>query len=1408
MSGVKSILKLAKSALEQNDPESALDHVRAALDTEPNSYYAYVFQGKAYQLLGDMPKAITAFKKATAIEPDNLLAWKGYLQLVKNLNDHEQFFSVLTSISSILVSQGISIADSLQVLREYLETHKMKNNDELYELYLRKIMPGTELGDLIGSSIENPETICKKLLDFKENQVEKEVVAKISKERVRYGRTLTLDQKSKLDTLAWSIYKSAKILELYDAFLNICNDDALRRKYQEKCLKFKYELLKVCPEKPPLIKDIRQSIDDMILLKTDSLFCWNLYFNWNDDVSVNHLDEDKIITYLDLFQNEGLGRILFAFVMSDISPYNKKKIVDSLAHGSVDDAITRQKKSNSDTKKDSSNLEGIAVDDDNDDSGGGGGDKDDANASFFLPQEEVISLMIEGHAKANTSVLANRIIVHFYIHLREYNVASERCREGIKILADIQRTFGVDLRNTKDDFLCSLAIVYTYYEAPKNFSRALQLYDKILESKPDDVRAKVGKGLIHVERGDLEKARVLLGTVLKDHPENLEAVSEYYWCLVKLGKLEEGRNGLKSFVAKITGADLHSREVRAIANWRIAKSFIEENDVQQCYQYLIQSLKDSDLYAPSYTLLGVLFEEHFKDTERARKCFYKAFDLDANEITAARHLVEQALIEDEWEVAQVLATRVIKNEHSRRMIMRGDIPDASWPYRVLGCAALNFRDDAKAVEWFQNALRIDSGNYACWVGLGEAYSNCGRFEAASKVFQHALSLGHQYSWTVKYMLGVVLCEMKNYNEGLSHLYSALENQPNEECIISAIYEANIENTKTFIQLGFFGRAINTNLKSLRFIKQATSLNSSSQKVWRALGDSLRVFIKIREYINEAPFDEILDIFAKVDISKLSETLDDSITMVSIKSHISEGRKVEALLLLAVLAAAASVSCLSVKSNKILKATAFYNLGLSLLEAFQNLGNHSYGELSVQHLKHAIKLEPNNSNYWMALANVYFFSEPLIAQHCYIKAISLETKNAEVWVNLAALYLKHDDSQLAQQTFLRAQSVTPQDAQSWLGNAIAAEASGDLEKASSQYAHAFILSKGRLALAQYVFGLSVLDRSTGRDLKDIETAQEFSISNQAMQSYLKYYPDDVPALNIALGIAERCKDFDNALKIGHKLSTIYEKLYEESESQLVVDNFASLKSQLSRLNLGLGAFEKSIEQSQAALDLCGGAGAEEEEEGDESSSIIMSSRITLGLAYFFSNMFQDAIVQLRSLLAACGQLPSVITLIAQVLYAHNTAESKQAAIDQLFAYIEESGSSLSVILTLGAISLVENLSEYLDAIKDELLGLNLNEIVSDTHREIPKLLDEINKRIGDNNEKIWLRYAYLFPSNYNIWKNINPDIAKQVVLSADNKVTGSEYAEAMIKTGKLRDIQRSLMMNPCSPVAIEALNMCF
>lgn len=1374
---LKRSLKSAKVAIEANDPESVLEYVEEALELDTNCYFAYIFQGKAYQLLDDITDASKSFEKATSLEPDNILGWKGYLQVAKCGSDYPLYFSVLSQVIRIQLDQQVSIAETLKDLRNWLDFNQYKNNDELHELYLRQIIPGSELGNLVGSLLGNQETNLKQLIDLVKKRLDQNVSARLSKERVRFPRVLPIEAKVQLNQIAWPYYEACDLDSLYKEFLNIAQDEELRSIYEDQHLRYKYDMLKAATEKATIYQEIKEMIDGMVYVKTKSLFCWNLYFDWCDVSSLGDLDIEKVVYYLKTFPNEGLSITLYAFAMSEISPFDKQTIVKATsmmkkeAKNSIIDELDDESE-----KEQAKFLEDETV----------------VSETNLLPGQ-ILSLMLQGYAQTSESILANRIVCEYYIHLREYSEASDKCRESIKLLADLQRTFSIELIHTKESFLCSLAIIYTYYEAPKNFPRALQLYDRVLSGSPGNVKAKVGKGLILIEKDNLQAAQLLFQEVVQENPDDELALREFSWCLILLGDSAKGRETLLKSLTKVQGVDLYSAEIRAITNWRIAKSYLLENDqdenfVNEAYGHLITSLKESKNYAPSYTLLGIIFQDHFGDKQRAQKCFYKAFELDVNEITSAKYLVEDLAAQNEWEVAEVLCNRIVSTESSRRTLLSKTYrePDRSWPYRILGCSALNKQDDAKAIEWFQTALRMTSMDPNCWVGLGEAYLNCGRLDAAAKVFRHSLTLEND-SWIVKYLLGLVSCQMGEFEEGLKFLHEALVQQPEEECILGALYESYIDNANHLLENGFFGRALASNHTALKYILACQKVSPTSQSLWKSLGESISIYLIIQEKVQEAPIDILANIFESLDFKSFEEK-DESLenALLSFK----KGEWIEALAILVILTYKTSIVNLPSKLSKYLRSISFYNLGLAYLNAMNLTESQSYKNLAIVYLKKAIQLEGNNSSFWIALGNAYVSSHPQISQHCFIKAISLETKDASVWTNLAALYLRYGDFELAQEAFLRAQSMAPQISQSWLGHALAAEAAGNTEDASRLFTHAFVLSNGRSPLAQYLYALSIIQKRVGNgsDPREIEAAQEFSVANFAMEKYLRFSPNEDTGLQIALTISERCKQFERAVLIGERLCAVYEAKYEKTESEVVLANYAKAKTQLARIYLGLSQYDMAIESAEFALNLA--------EDSEESVSVSLSSRIVIGLGLFFSEDINGALEQLKVILGEYSDSKRLVTLIAQILYAYGTEETKKAALDQLFAFIEEHGSSLIVVLTLGAMSVVDDLDEYFAAIKEELEGLALNELVDDTFRTVPKLLAEINKRLDNSDsDRIWKLNALLFPSDYNVWKNINSEMALSVASLGSTKLTASQLSEAYFATGNIRAMKRALFLLP-------------
>lgn len=1392
---LKQLLKAAKAAIESEDPESAIEYADEALQIDPNCYYAHIFKGKSYQLLSQWKSAAASFEQAIKIEPENLLGWKGYFQVGKAQDDTQKFFQIVTGYLKVLIDQEIGIGQVVKDVYNYLNARQYQKEPELHEAFLRAILPGTELGDLLDGAMGKEEDTLKKLILLVKSREANELRNVLAKEKLKLPRVLTPQAQAQLNAVEWLVRRPFDLSGLYSQFLRCCHDDDLRHQYESEYLKYRYDILRVVPNKAPVMREIKEMCDDMVLINTDDVLAWTLYFDFADPVTLADLDENTVLRFIAKFDTDGLANVLLAYTMSDMCVFNRDKVKEMLAkRNSKESAKVDTLEPQETVSIENSAIETVETDHD----------------ALFSP-EAILDLMQHGSA-STTSVLAQRIVCNYYIHLHAYEEASSKCSLAIRQLADLQRTYGISLAHCREDVLCLLATVYTYHEAPKNYARALELYERILSDNPHNKDALIGKGLILLEKRELSQALSILSGVAELSPD-WRALSELGWCHVMMKQYATGRETLQQALALISGTSMALLEARAAVQWRLAKSYLmeeaNEHSVQSAYDLLILALRDFKNHAPSYTLLGEIYQQHHGDTVRAQKCFYKAFELDVGEVTAAKHLVADLAAKNEWDVTEILCRRVVASERSRRVLFSqlNDDADKSWPYRVLGCSALNKQDDAKAIEWFQTALRMKAMDTACWVGLGEAYFNCGRIDAAIKVFQHTTQT--DASWVSFYFLGLAVCEIGDFASGLAVLEKALAMSA-EECVLNALYEKLIAHSAQLLQGGFVGRTVRANIYALEKIRAAASVNVASQSLWKALGDCLLMVRQVQTDIADFPVQtvvEVLELAQRAGASGCVSKVDcaNVIAGVSVAEAVrlfDAGHHIAAVAMLHVLAAQAAIDLLPKKVSKYLRAAAHFNMGTALLDAehatpgVDHDRQSNYRAAAVSHLKQAIHIEDSNAQYWVALALAHSH-QPHIAQHCLIKAGALDTRDVGVWTHLAAVYLRHGDAELAAEAFERATSLAPDQSAAWLGNALAAEARGDAATAARLTTHAYVSSHGRSAPAQLCYAASVASTRVGQsgDPRDVAAAQEFSIANYAAQSFLAAQPESVAALQLALVLSERCHNYATSTQIGNKLCLVLETQYEETESSEVFLQYAAAKAALARVCLGAEDYEAAVDHAQGALDMAGEIASQESKEENDSTvlaRIDLSSRIVIGLAFFFNGQFADAVGEFRAVLDAHSTSRRAVTLVAQVLYAHGTPDAKQAAVDQLFSFIAESGSSLMVVLTLGALAVADDLADYFEPIREELAALSVEDLAGDTSRLVPQLAAELARR-EHMDSRVWQRFALLFPGDYTVQRNLSESTALATALLSGLKRSAGDVARSYAALGTRREMQRALLL---------------
>ena len=1479
--GRKSLIKLARDALLSKDFEGAIDYCDEALEKDKDDYYALLFKGKALFLEDrkNLQDATKLYKLACKVRPFDGSAWKGLIELDMETDNYKSFFEDVLGLAKALQAQEQNLRQCVDNVDRYIQKHSKNgnSNDALHEYYYKQMIPGlSELGDFIGPMSGNPIPKLDKLITLTVKKEQANIKKKLDKLKFKMPAHITSENKKVLDSAEYSIYEHSELPKLYNMALDFDISDSLRAIYEEQLLKYRYQMLLVAPDKKQAFKDTYEMVSDMVLVHTHCKLAYDLYFDWIDFAQLEDMDLKVIVEYLRSFGISGLGAILYAYVLSEISPFDRRAFQEDMSDdkgrknkrkkrnekkkgknkgkrevtkdnaeaqdkagekdGSSKDGPGKDGPSKDGQSKDGQSKDGQEKGDQDkssDDSKNNDNEKDD---SQILSNDEALDLMMAGIRIAKQSILAHRILINFCIHMKNYQEALDYSRECVKITLGHSKAIGVPLPHSRLHSLLDLAIIYTYHESPKNFPKAMELYSSVLKSDPKNIQAKVGKGLIYVENGDYEKAAGFLKDAVNENTDNYDACHEYGWCLIQLGHREEGRKWTKKAMKMVSGTDASSLNKRAVALWRIGQSYLleceeeeekgeknedENNSVRLAFQYFVESLKQSSSYPPCYTSLGWLLLKVYHNATKALKCFYKAFELDPSELLACHELVKHFSSKKDWEMVEVICTRVIGHERARKMLLSKDIEDASWPYRMLGCSSMEKGDDSTAIGYFQNALRIAPGDISAWVGLGEAYVNGGRLEASTKVFKHVLEISPG-DWYAQYLLAVTYKSMLRYQEALEQLEVLSQGKHSDEkCVLTALYETLVARASHEVSSGFVGRSKDTVKQAIDALKLAHAVDSTSQKLWKAVQEVLTLCFTVQSNSRGVSFDaleKIIEDTARSQQFVESEFMSqvnqmDQLDRFDMEESRGQNEIVNILHYYDVMAAKNALRVLPSTAVKPMRAGLLYNLAVAYLYWRQSTGSDIYRDCAIYTLRKAVQLESGNPEFWCTLGVASMSRNARASQHCFIKAVSLAPTATTVWIGLGVLYLTYQDFELAQKCFSRAQSLGPSTPNAWTGQALVFDGLQDGEKAGSLFTHSYVLSNGHVPLNGLLYGLSIVQKRIGSSPKehDLAAVQDFNSAHVGLLRYLKFYPRDALALQLALAVIERIHAFDEGIKMSQQLCGLLEKEAEKSEqreadktNEAVLISYARAQAQLARLYLGAGKYPEAIKAGDTASEIL----AEDDNLTTGSQKCLMSSLAVSGLSLYFSGEFEKSLEQLNKVLEVFPDSRRVVVLVAQVLHTFGEEDTKQAAVEELMKSIESYGTSLLVALTLASIAIVDRLDDYLPAVREELQLMPAEMKIADISCEIPYFVDQINKCLGeDTGSKLWQRSAFLFPAESAIWKHLDSHVALNVACESKN-IDSGVLAESYIKAGTLREIQRGIFLDPANIEGFRALQGCF
>ena len=1142
------------------------------------------------------------------------------------------------------------------------------------------MLPTSSLYDYLEGRFPKPDYIYTKVVEITEAEEKERINKEIGERRTRLGAKI-----GQVTTeVRREVLEGSNLEYLYGCIIDWARDDDLRRLYEEKILQRAYDMLTVLPLKQKEAKraQVMKLAEGLVILKHPFALAWMITLEWKDTEAIEAYDPGLLRDYTELFPEDGLSKVLMAYLSSEISPFPQppKQSIDD----NGEDEIT------------------------------------------MLTAEDRLLLMTEGVEESSRSVLSQRLMAEYYTYLDEYASAVDYAKKAREQLSLETQVSGLEFQDNLDAVNVILATALIHYQSPRNHPEARSLFENILERKTVNTSALIGLGLILEEEDDYEGATNSLARALKQSTD-VKVKAEYAWCKAMTGDYGTSLTELEACLPELEKIDVKTKSLRAetlyrigMCLWNLDPSKRARKDRTGAYARFLASLQANLNYAPSYTILGIYYADYAKDKKRSRKCFQKAFELSSSEVEAAERLARAFADQREWDLVEVVAQRVVDSGKIRPP-PGSKKKGISWPFAALGVCQLNNQDYAKSIVSFQSALRISPDDYQCWVGLGEGYHNSGRYIAATKAFEQAQKLetsidGVQAddTWFSKYMLANVRRELGNFEEATQGYENVLSMRPTELGVTIALLQTHVERAWRSVELGYFGQAADSAVKAVAVAGVVVRGRPDAFNLWKALGDACAIFSWMQAYLHRFPIEEVRSILESDKVVEMFEQMSnidkiDASTLDQLRLTEGIPSTMKQCLHAAILAHKRLVhTCVH---DVHAQAVAWYNLGWTEYRAHSVLGKDSmassrnsgsvYLKASVKCFKRAIELEAGNSEFWNALAVVTTQLNPKVSQHAFVRSLHLNDKSARVWTNLGTLYLLQHDNQLANDAFTRAQSADPEYTHAWLGQGILALLLGEVEESRSLFAHAFEITDASTIVTKRLYASSAFDQLLAQMSSSGTTdvlQPLFALHQLKSQTTTDYVFEHLQAL-----YCERIGASDEAVESLSAVCARVEEDYESSESPLSLARFAQAKADLARAYLAAQDFEAAVENAETSLDLSADLDLNPQA-FKARHRYRLSAHLTAGLAYHYTGFMDKAITMFRAALEETDGNPDVVCILSQVLWAKGGTEEREVAREQLFNCIEKYPGHAGAIILLGVIAMLDDDRDTAEAVTADLHDL--------------------------------------------------------------------------------------------------------
>ncbi|KAG7417333.1 Superkiller protein 3 [Fusarium oxysporum f. sp. rapae] len=1305
MSGTKAALKAINDAIRQQKFDDAVSKAKELLEKDPKNYQAHIFLAFALDKKDRIDLAQETYRSATWLRPQEAQAWQGLIKLFekqsnKKLADYHQAVVNLAQI----YRDTDDMYKCQDVVDKFIDFARVQGDETQYAEALSIQLPESPLYPILEGRFPHPAKTYETIAHILEKAEKHRINTLIGERRTKLGAKLTevtLDAKRE-------VYSQSKLEHIYRQLINWTNDDDLRRQYEEKLLQLCYDRLLVAPtgaEKDAERQKVLDLANGMVAIKYPYKLAWDISIEWQDKKEIREWDVDVLRAYCSFFPDSDLYKVITSYLTSPISPFPPEKPQEK-AKAALNES-----------------------DESSDDDDGGV-----PTLVVPLTEEDRLIMITEGITTAD-SVLAYRLTGQYLLHIGEYESTVELMRKGLALLTQERKKTGLSFANAEDSYYLSLGTALVYYQSPRHHKEAKELFDKVLERDNTSTSALIGVGLIYEEEEEYDEAIEYLTRALERDQTNIRVKSEAAWVKALKGDWQTAKDELHECLEPLEKQGTASKELLGetqhrlgVCLWNIdtSKAARKQRKGESAYAYWLSALNNNLNYAPTYTYLGTYYADYAKDKGRSRRCFQKALELSHAEVVAAERLARSFADDGDWDRVELVARRVVDSGKvkpppgSKRK-------GISWPFAALGVAELNKQDFHKAIVSFQAALRISPEDYHSWVGLGESYHSSGRHIAATKAILNAQRLEEETeadisgdTWFTKYMLANIKRELGEYDESIALYRAVIETHPGEEGVIIALLQTTVDNALSSVEKGLFGKAVQLATDTIEYAKTTEGSVLETFNFWKAIADACSVFSSVQSRTRDLPCESISELLKKgsQDAYEIFASVDKVGTDVVFAKGLYADDEQPGVDLTRCIHA--TILChkqgVHISSNdRHAQAVAYYNLGWAEHRAHICLPSEirkkpsSYVKAAVRSFKRAIELEAGNSEFWNALGVVTSEINPTVAQHAFARSLYLNERSPAAWTNLGTLALLSGDVELANEVFTRAQSTDPDYAHAWLGQGFVALLHGDAKEARGLFTHAMEIADASSVPTRRHYSSSLFDHILSSPPNEINV-ESLIQPLFALNQYQSLKSDDLAFGHLTTLFQERTRESSRAVDALEKISSNVEADYESTESPQSLAKFALAKTDLARAYLASGSYEKAVECGELALGLSSEE-AENELSSEQRKRARLSAHLTVGLAQYYNNQFDEAITYFESALEESDGNPDAVCLLAQVLWAQGAASSRERAREALFEVIEKHPEHVQSVLLLGVVALLDNDEDSLEAVVEELNGLRTNHKVT-------------------------------------------------------------------------------------------------